>query len=200
MKKLVGICALLLLSACESTPEKNPLAEQINQLAAQVEMQQQQLDSWQTREAGVDRLLLIEQDLSLLITQLAELKAQLEKEKADLIKAQSMPVEQPKTETSVIPAATPLEPQAVGYALQVGSVSNTEQAHMLLRQVQSKAGRVVANMQVNTESVQVNGKSLLRLKLGYFADKSAALTQCEALQAFAVNCFVAPYVASPLMQ
>lgn len=109
LKQLLSLVALfgvlLSLAACQSTPKQASSSTNdatLAQIAAKQQQQDQLLKEWQNLKPGLERLLVVEEELNLLLGQLEQLNASLEASEQP-VAAVEAPARKP-VETQVIPA------------------------------------------------------------------------------------------------
>jgi hypothetical protein len=183
----------LLASACQSTNSEHSSTPQNS-----VQITQQELDSlkesaaqWQQAKPSIDRLIAIENDLNLLITQLNDLaKSQTENQ------AKSSPVSEQVVESVDVKSNAYTEQPL--FALQVASVTETARLTRSLEELKSKAPSMfTGQFAVNVEAVEVNNVVYHRLKIGAYKEKQMAEKDCQLLKQKEVNCLVTQYTNKP---
>ena len=139
------------------------------------------------------RLLLIEEDLSLLILQLNTIAKENEQKNAPVIKAEI--VNSNTINRSNLQVTKPVNPK---FALQVLSITQKEQLSLAFRQLQKKLPSLLGdNFVMNVETINVKGVMYNRLKLGAYIDKKNAMGDCQKLKSQNINCLVSYYVDQP---
>ncbi len=223
---LIGM--LMSLAACQSTPKQGTSTKDAATLAQIADKQQQQdqlLKEWQNLKPGLERLLVIEEELNLLLGQLAQLTANLDNPQAapSVAQASRAPVPTqmipvvsstpPVTDTPPAQVVAPVTPVAVsqpaiapanlpasarsgGFALQVASITELHRLPEIWQQLQNKHPRLMATMEPNYQKTQVRNTDYYRLKIGQFASRQEANSKCSALQSAGVNCLVVDYTES----
>lgn len=220
------IAGVLALTGCTATTAKNieqsPLNSEGNVTISASELAALKASSeqWQQSKAGVERLLLIEQDLKLLITQLsaavkneqkeqATNKSTLEKDQTSLVNNQSQAnpsqVELQESQSSLVitdkkvtaeKATSEIQPL---YALQVASV--TEQARLTksITSIKSTAPDLFTGKLItNVETAKVKGTTYYRLKLGAYQYQKNAQADCDKLKQQQVSCIVSHFTDNPI--
>ncbi|WP_102795097.1 SPOR domain-containing protein [Bowmanella denitrificans] len=220
---LVGIFTLM---ACQSAPSPHPddanaEQEQLKAELAILKQKQQKydavVDEWQDMREGLQRLLVVEEELGLLIEQLDRMTMSEDNQAA---KPRSEPVQvaaqktsdqqaleqrAPQSESaessSAIPTAekfrleSDLTPQ---YALQLTAVTSPSRLKTLWQDLRNKHPMLLAEMPANYEHVKVKNTDYYRLKVGAFTTEQAATKHCTALKAQGLSCIVNQYHAAPL--
>ncbi|MBQ4831896.1 SPOR domain-containing protein [Pseudoalteromonas sp. MMG010] len=173
---------------------------------------------WNESKEGIARLLIIEQDLKLLITQLSALE---QENKQTPSASSSAAIEKPisahtidtgtkaldnKTIKNVPVMAAAQEKstsshvESARYALQVLSVTQKGQLSNSLQTMKNTAPALFdQSFETNVETAKVNNITYYRLKLGAYQSKENAQAACKQLKAAKINCLVSTYVKQPLL-
>lgn len=197
---LIACIVAFFISGC-SSPKKAVESPQPKQASASIsdeELAQLKASSqqWQAAKAGVERLLVIEQDLKLLISQLNA-----------VAKQGSAPTNPPSVSTAEPPAemAAPKvaanEKQAVQalFALQVAAVTDKERLSQSLNEIKTSASSLFQGEFVaNVETINVSEVTYYRLKLGAYQNQANAAADCDKLKQRQINCIVSHYTHQPL--
>lgn len=215
---LVGIFTLM---ACQSAPSPHPddtnaEQEQLKAELAILKQKQQKydavVDEWQNMREGLQRLLVVEEELGLLIEQLDKMamsednqaaKPRSEPAQAAAQKAseQQTPQSESVESSSAIPDAekfrleSDLTPQ---YALQLTAVTSPSRLKTLWQDLRNKHPVLLAELPANYEHVKIKNTDYYRLKVGAFTTEQAATKHCTALKAQGLSCIVNQYHAAPL--
>jgi cell division septation protein DedD len=222
-KFTVVMCLAAFINGCANS-ETNTHANAKNQLVdtqAYVKITKEELAQlksssaqWQAMKSDLDRLLLIENDLTLLISQLnsiAESDTKPMQTNATAEIASQPPKKHTMQANSTAPAAsqsstaqpltektahTAIKPR---YALQLLSVTQQSQLATGWQALQNKAPQLFnAQLITNAETAEVKGVTYYRLKLGAYQNKKNAQTMCNTLKASQINCLVTYYTDQPL--
>lgn len=197
---LIACIVAFFISGC-SSPKKaveSPQPKQASASLSDEELAQLKASSqqWQAAKAGVERLLVIEQDLKLLISQLNA-----------VAKQGSAPTNPPSVSTAEPPAemAAPKvaanEKQAVQalFALQVAAVTDKERLSQSLNEIKTSASSLFQGEFVaNVETINVSEVTYYRLKLGAYQNQANAAADCDKLKQRQINCIVSHYTHQPL--
>ena len=197
---LIACIGALFISGC-SSPKKaveSPQPKQASASLSDEELAQLKASSqqWQAAKAGVERLLVIEQDLKLLISQLNA-----------VAKQGSAPTNPPSVSTAEPPAemAAPKvavnEKQAVQalFALQVAAVTDKDRLSQSLNEIKTSASSLFQGEFVaNVETINVSEVTYYRLKLGAYQHQANAAADCDKLKQRQINCIVSHYTQQPL--
>ncbi|BBN81052.1 hypothetical protein PA25_10370 [Pseudoalteromonas sp. A25] len=211
---IVTFGTVSMLSGCANTKSAHEQTATITQseLATLRESAQQ----WQAAKGGVDRLLRIEKELGVLISQLDGLvKKQIQQEsdqtryvssqKNDSRSVVASSIEQVNSQTAVKkPPQNVSKPVAVQpivdkkvakrmkYALQLGAVTQKSRLESLIPALQAKLPEPLKE-QLSIEAAQVNNVTFYRLKAGGYAEKAKALDVCNNLKEQSINCIVSHF-------
>ncbi|MFU2508076.1 SPOR domain-containing protein [Pseudoalteromonas sp. ASV78] len=203
IQSAVLIVSLSILSGCSSTMNSaqkstRNTAETNHQPYVQItqqELQQLQTSSaqWQAIKPDLERLLLIESDLKLLITQLTAI--------ANEEASQSSP--QPQQVSSAKPADTtsvlPSDTKNALFALQIIAVTQQSQLAPSWQAIQQKAPSLLSDKFItNVETAQVKGMTYYRLKIGAYQYQKNAQADCDKLKLQQLNCMVTHYTDHPV--
>lgn len=198
------ISAMLLSYGCANNKAIDNSATQtnINDEKSYVKITKQELETlkmssqqWQNMKPELARLLLIEEDLSLLILQLNTIAKENEQKNAPVIKAES--VNTNTINRSNLQVTKPVNPK---FALQVLSITQKEQLSLAFRQLQKKLPSLLGdNFVMNVETINVKGVMYNRLKLGAYIDKKNAMADCQKLKSQNISCLVSYYVDQPFI-
>lgn len=205
---LIACIAALFISGC-STPKtaESPQPMQASANLSEEELAQLKASSqqWQAAKAGVERLLVIEQDLKLLISQLNAVA----KQGSASTNTPAVPTAKTSAETvapkvvqkAKVASNTADEKQAVKalFALQVAAVTDKERLSQSLNQIKASASSLFQGEFVaNVETINVSGMTYYRLKLGAYQNQANAAADCDKLKQRQINCIVSHYTQQPL--
>ena len=224
----VAVCllTLLCLSACQSTPRQDAKTASASADTAAIAAKQQEYDQmlqeWKTLKPGLERMLAIEEEMNLLIGQLELLKSvtQAPSNPAPAPAPKKTPASVPSqvvapVETAKIiptlpapapaPAPAPSEVQATShgaanYSLQVASLTELKLLPKKWKQMQSKYPQLMANLEPNYQTIQVNNTTYYRLKIGAFSSAQEANQKCAELIAAGISCLPVKYTESNFSQ
>ncbi|GGD55537.1 SPOR domain-containing protein [Lacimicrobium alkaliphilum] len=207
------VCFLLLLTGCQSTFKGDDQtlslssltpaqqAELINLLQNQEE-NEALLESWKENRDGVERLLLIESELVLLMEQLDNLATEQSQRDAEPPEVKS--AEPASSEVSSVVEQTKsnvgLSATEKRYALQLGAFSEPDSLLEHWQNLSNAHAVLVAEKEANYEIVRRNGANLYRLKIGVFASSDEAYTFCRKLQNLELKCILMQYNESDINQ
>lgn len=191
IKFTVVLLTAILLFGCSSTKQIEPVNNEQYVQITKSELQQLQTSSaqWQAIKPDIERLLLIESDLNLLITQLTALA----NEEAAQTSTPMVSQAQPTNTANIKPQQSAL------FALQIISVTQQAQLATSWQAIQQKAPSLLTTSAVtNVETAQVKGITYYRLKLGAYQYQKNAQADCDKLKQQQVNCIVSYYTDNPL--
>ncbi|OUS69517.1 hypothetical protein B5G52_16615 [Pseudoalteromonas sp. A601] len=198
-KSILTLLVCTTFVGCNSTDAGNKQSQVTNEevvsiSATELAQLKESAAQWQQAKPGVERLLVIEQDLKLLINQLNAVVAQ-ESSKAEQAEVTSPEVKPAAPVTAVKPKVTT---QPI-YALQVASVTQKVRLAKSVADLQGKApqlfeGKFVANV----EPIDVNGVTYYRLKLGAYQYQKNAQADCDKLKQQQVSCIVSHFTDNPI--
>ncbi|TMP75606.1 SPOR domain-containing protein [Pseudoalteromonas sp. S1608] len=205
---LIACIGALFISGC-STPKtaESPKPMQASANLSEEELAQLKASSqqWQAAKAGVERLLVIEQDLKLLISQLNAVakqgSASTNTPEVPTAKASAETVAPKVAQKAKVAANTADEKQAVKalFALQVAAVTDKERLSQSLNQIKASASSLFQGEFVaNVETINVSGMTYYRLKLGAYQNQANAVADCDKLKQREINCIVSHYTQQPL--
>ncbi len=205
---LIACIAALFISGC-STPKnaESPKPMQASANLSEEELAQLKASSqqWQAAKAGVERLLVIEQDLKLLISQLNAVAnqdtASTNTPVVPTAKASAETVAPKVAQKAKVAANTADEKQAVKalFALQVAAVTDKDRLSQSLNQIKASASSLFEGEFVaNVETINVSGMTYYRLKLGAYQEQANAAADCDKLKQRQINCIVSHYTQQPL--
>lgn len=188
------------LVGCKSTETETQnaqttTADQYVQITKQ-ELQQLQTSSaqWQAIKPDIERLLLIESDLNLLIAQLTAIANEDQTESSEPAASQQ---QSPAHKAELAPMASG-NLQAL-FALQIVSVTQQAQLATSWQAIQQKAPSLVTTSAItNVETAQVKGTTYYRLKLGAYQYQKNAQADCDKLKLQQLNCMVTHYTDNPI--
>lgn len=218
------------LIACSSNPMQSSDAEATD-LKSLARKQQEHdkllkrhdelLQEWSELKPGLTRLLAIEEELNLLLGQLAQLSTSLEESTASnessaptpsVAHSSPTPLAQPIHEVlttaeipEVISSEAPSElaeqaevaaPADANFALQVASIPEYYRLPAIWGQLLDKNPQLLANMEPNYQKTNVRNTDYYRLKIGSFATRQDANRKCNDLKAAGMNCLVVDYTSS----
>jgi len=206
MKRAKVIClisAVLLSYGCASNKvideNENTKNEKsyIKITAQELDELKKSSEQWQNMKPELSRLLLIEEDLSLLISQLNTI-AKVKEENTSALKQEKKVVDkEPKTNRF---NSNDNNKGAPKFALQVLSITHKEQLVSAFKQLQKKIPALLeSNYVINVETINVKGVMYNRLKLGAYISKENATADCQKLKSQSVNCIVSYYVEQPFI-
>ncbi|WP_350606397.1 SPOR domain-containing protein [Pseudoalteromonas sp. MER144-MNA-CIBAN-0113] len=206
---LIACIAALFISGCSTTKTaESPHPMQASANLSEEELAQLKASSqqWQAAKAGVERLLVIEQDLKLLISQLNAVAKQgsapTNTPAVSTAKASAETVAPTKVaKKAKVAANTADEKQAVKalFALQVAAVTDKERLSQSLNQIKASASSLFQGEYVaNVETINVSGMTYYRLKLGAYQNQANAAADCDKLKQRQINCIVSHYTQQPL--
>lgn len=190
------------LVGCKSTETETQnaqttTADQYVQITKQ-ELQQLQTSSaqWQAIKPDIERLLLIESDLNLLIAQLTAIANEDQTESSAPAASQEQH-QSPAHKAELAPMASG-NLQAL-FALQIVSVTQQAQLATSWQAIQQKAPSLFTrNAITNVETAQVKGTTYYRLKLGAYQYQKNAQADCDKLKQQQLNCMVTHYTDNPI--
>ncbi|MCK8128194.1 hypothetical protein CWB77_09855 [Pseudoalteromonas sp. S1610] len=205
---LIACIAALFISGCSTTKTaESPQPMQASANLSEEELAQLKASSqqWQAAKAGVERLLVIEQDLKLLISQLNAVakqgSASTNTPEVPTAKASAETVAPKVAQKAKVAANTADEKQAVKalFALQVAAVTDKERLSQSLNQIKASASSLFQGEFVaNVETIYVSGMTYYRLKLGAYQNQANAAADCDRLKQRQINCIVSHYTQQPL--
>lgn len=205
---LIACIAALFISGCSTTKTaESPQPMQASANLSEEELAQLKASSqqWQAAKAGVERLLVIEQDLKLLISQLNAVakqgSASTNTPAVSTAKASAETVAPKVAQKAKVAANTADEKQAVKalFALQVAAVTDKERLSQSLNQIKASASSLFQGEFVaNVETINVSGMTYYRLKLGAYQNQANAAADCDKLKQRQINCIVSHYTQQPL--
>jgi cell division septation protein DedD len=205
---LIACIAALFISGCSTTKTaESPQPMQASANLSEEELAQLKASSqqWQSAKAGVERLLVIEQDLKLLISQLNAVAKQGSASTNTAVvptaKASAETVAPKVAQKAKVAANTADEKQAVKalFALQVAAVTDKERLSQSLNQIKASASSLFQGEFVaNVETINVSGMTYYRLKLGAYQNQANAAADCDRLKQRQINCIVSHYTQQPL--
>ncbi len=206
MKRAKVIClisAVLLSYGCASNKvideNENTKNEKsyIKITAQELDELKKSSEQWQNMKPELSRLLLIEEDLSLLISQLNTIAKVKEENTSALKQEKKMVDKEPKTNRF---NSNNNNKSAPKFALQVLSITHKEQLASAFKQLQKKVLALLeSNYVINVETINVKGVMYNRLKLGAYISKENATADCQKLKSQSVNCIVSYYVEQPFI-
>ena len=206
---LIACIAALFISGCSTTKTaESPQPMQASANLSEEELAQLKASSqqWQAAKAGVERLLVIEQDLKLLISQLNAVakqgSASTNTPAVSTAKASAETVAPTKVaQKAKVATNTADEKQAVKalFYLQVAAVTDKERLSQSLNQIKASASSLFQGEFVaNVETINVSGMTYYRLKLGAYQNQANAAADCDKLKQRQINCIVSHYTQQPL--
>lgn len=202
---VLACLSTLLIAGCGSTeqaiapavaPTNSPLevaisADELAQLKASAQQ-------WQQAKAGVERLLVIEQDLKLLITQLNAVANKPEVSPASSSAAAAPEHTSPTTPAQPTAAKMNNTPQPL-FALQIAAVTDETRLSQSFNEIKASAADLFSGQFIaNVETIDVKGVTYYRLKLGAYQYQNNADADCNALKQRQVSCIVSYYTEQPL--
>jgi len=207
---LIACIGALFISGCSSpkTTVESPQPKQASASLSDEELAQLKASSqqWQAAKAGVERLLVIEQDLKLLISQLNAVANQGSASKNTPVvptaKASAetvAPKEAQKAQVATNAAADEKQAVKAMFALQVAAVTDKDRLSQSLNQIKASASSLFQGEFVaNVETINVSGVTYYRLKLGAYQEQANAAADCDKLKQRQINCIVSHYTQQPL--
>ena len=205
---IIVLINILFISGCSTRQaEEVPKQTPNNVSISSDELAQLKASSaqWQAAKPGVERLLVIEQDLKLLISQLnAVAKQSANSDSTSQPQTASKPTEMtaPVVEKSKVNSVAAVnEQQTVQplFALQVAAVTEEARLTQSLNEIKASAAELFSGKFVaNVESVDVNGVNYYRLKLGAYQYQKNAQVDCDKLKQQQISCIVSYYTDHPV--
>jgi hypothetical protein len=228
---LLGLATVLSFSGCQSTPKQEaksgaPTASSGSEnITAKQQEYDQMLQEWKTLKPGLKRMLAIEEEMNLLIGQLALLQNVNQSQSAKVSSSAPTPAAPitptaPPIETSYVsapaepvklaiapapapaPAPSDSAPKAQGeanYSLQVASLTELKLLPKRLQEIQ-RSHPQLADLTPNYQSIKVNNTTYHRLKIGAFSNLQEANKKCNELIAVGVSCIPSKYTESNFAQ
>ena len=203
---LIACIAALFISGCSTTKTaESPQPMQVSANLSEEELAQLKASSqqWQAAKAGVERLLVIEQDLKLLISQLNAVAnqdtASTNTPVVPTVKASAETLSPKVAQKAQV--ATNAEKQAVKalFALQVAAVTDKDRLSQSLNEIKASASSLFQGEFVaNVETINASGVTYYRLKLGAYQEQANAAADCDKLKQRQINCIVSHYTQQPL--
>lgn len=224
---LLGLATVLSFSGCQSTPKQEaksgaPTASSGSEnITAKQQEYDQMLQEWKTLKPGLKRMLAIEEEMNLLIGQLALLQNVNQSQSANVASSAPTPAAPttptaPPIETSYVSApvepvklaiapaaASDSTPKAQGeanYSLQVASLTELKLLPKRLQEIQRSHPQLLADLAPNYQSIKVNNTTYHRLKIGAFSNLQEANKKCNELIAVGVSCIPSKYTESNFAQ
>lgn len=206
---LIACIVAFFISGC-SSPKKaveSPQPKQASASLSDEELAQLKASSqqWQAAKAGVERLLVIEQDLKLLISQLNAVAnqdtASTNTPVVPTAEASAETVAPKVAQKAQVVTNAANEKQAVQalFALQVAAVTDKERLSQSLNEIKASASSLFEGEFVaNVETINVSGMTYYRLKLGAYQEQANAAADCDKLKQRQINCIVSHYTQQPL--
>lgn len=209
---LAGIAGLF---ACQSAPDTEITQTEQANLAAQMAIlkeKQQKYDAvvaeWQSMREGLQRLLIVEEELGLLIGQLDHMSNDMSPSQSTQQSAQTLtsPPVQDSTTDDIKPTQSTYDKfqheseMPPRYALQLTAVISPARLHSLWRELSNKHPALLADLPANYQKITVKSTDYFRLKAGAFVTEAQATERCNALKSAGVGCIVSDYHAAPLQQ
>ncbi|MDQ9093150.1 SPOR domain-containing protein [Pseudoalteromonas haloplanktis] len=194
IKCAVFVLSGLLLFGCSSTKQTVQTNNEQYVQITKSELQQLQTSSaqWQAIKPDIERLLLIESDLNLLITQLTAIANEEPAQSNTAMTAQAQPPIQ-------APVAQPQRTPPALFALQIISVTQQVQLATSWQAMQHKAPSLLTGTTIaNVETANVKGITYYRLKLGAYQYQKNAQADCDKLKQQQVSCIVSYYTDNPV--
>ncbi len=199
LKNKLTLLACIVVVGCSSTHSVNTdkhSEKMVSISATELAQLKESAAQWQQAKPGVERLLIIEQDLKLLINQLNAVVA--ESTAAKQTEDSSSAVEQTQVTTPAETVKPKFNRQPI-YALQVASVTEKVRLTKSVANIQTKAPNLFSGQFIaNIEPVDVSGVTYYRLKLGAYQYQKNAKDDCEKLKAQQINCIVSHYSNNPI--
>ncbi|MBT1065220.1 SPOR domain-containing protein [Bowmanella sp. Y26] len=201
------------LCACQSaTPPNSQGNEQANMAAELAILKEKQkkydavVEEWQSMREGLQRLVVVEEELGLLIGQLDQMSSQ-----------SPTPHQEPQTEqvSTIAPIASnqnlaettatstqskfqnenEMQPK---FALQLTAVTSPARLNGLWRELSTKYPQLLADLPANYQKIKVKSTDYFRLKAGAFVTEQHATEHCNSLKAVGIGCMVSDYNNAPL--
>ena len=210
LMRLLSISLIVLCGCSSKVNEAQNNVTTTNKVSNEVTISAEELaqlrassQQWQQAKAGVRRLLVIEHDLKLLISQLNEV-AQRESTTQSNLKQEGSNLNQDTTapeEAVNVQAKAAVQPKVIQplFALQVASVTDWIRLTQSYNEVKSKATKLLASPFIaNVETAKVKGVTFYRLKIGAYKLQKNATADCDILKQHQVGCIVSNYTEQPL--
>jgi hypothetical protein len=210
IQSAVLIMSLIILSGCTSTTDSaqkstSSTAETNHETYVQItqqELQQLQTSSaqWQAIKPDLERLLLIESDLNLLIAQLTAIANDDENtgnnsHSSAALASQQVPLDRP---AQSIATQSNITNNAL-FALQIIAVTQQSQLAPSWQTIQQKVPSLLSDkFTTNVETAQVKGMTYYRLKIGAYQYQKNAQADCDKLKLQQLNCMVTHYTDNPI--
>lgn len=205
---IIVLINILFISGCSTRQaEELPKSTPNNVSISSDELAQLKASSaqWQQAKPGIERLLVIEQDLKLLISQLnAVAKQSANSETTTQPQMAPKPTEMttPTVEKSKVNSVAAVnEQQTVQplFALQVAAVTEEARLTQSLNEIKASATELFSGQfVVNVETINVKGVNYYRLKLGAYQYQKSAQADCDKLKQQQISCIVNYYTEHPL--
>ncbi|MCP4320536.1 MAG: SPOR domain-containing protein [Alteromonadales bacterium] len=204
IKILVSSLFVSLMSGgCTSSPDEmevaNNTAVEMKSDKKTMENIEKHLSEWQEIKPSLERLVLIEEELKTLITEVGKMAVQQKKALADKENQQKFSVVKP----APIPVALP-EPEATppelikevieasysNYALQVFTVDNKKQLEKSWKQWSEKHRAILTENHPIYEKIKKDRTTYFRVKINNFISQSDAVSTCQKIKQLGDDCFV----------
>ena len=197
------------LTACQSVPDTTATANDQAEVAAELailKQKQQKYDAvveeWQSMREGLQRLLVVEEELGLLIGQLE----QMSQPQPSATSQQQNNVSQATEQTAMAAPTQPASPSKfqnesdmpAKYALQLTAVTSPTRLSSLWQDLSRKHPTLLADLPANYQKIKVKSTDYFRLKAGAFVTEQEATERCIALKTAGVGCIVSDYNNAPL--
>jgi len=198
IKALLLLAVVINLSACshffggeESDAQQEAKLNKESHAAQQalikkVEALELSMKSWQEVQPSVDRLVAIESELNVLISQLNTLVMEAEKEQQQVVK------NKPKKAITTTPKAI-IASSDKHYSLQLASIATPAKVEQSWLDILKGSAGQLGGEQPLVETIQVKNKTYYRIKIGKFSSKQIAKRECEQLKESNIDCIISAY-------
>ncbi|MDC8829765.1 SPOR domain-containing protein [Alteromonas gilva] len=226
----IGLILGALLSGCANQPANQQAPEadstvapltaeeraEIRTLLANYPQHNDAINAWQARRGDVERLLALEDEFKILISQLNALAVSAEPATTTNANSneQVTPVPAPTTASKAEPqAAKKMAPvsesvrvektdaqqtEAIAgqYGVQLAAMTEKQSLVALWRSLNSQAPTVFSAQTPRYQKLTVNGNDIFRLKTGLFGNRTGADEMCRRVRALQRVCIVTQYDGS----
>lgn len=209
---LLPLFGLVMLSACSTTentsgdnvqPFTDKEREALKALIADYPEYKTLLESWEEKEAGVERLLTIESELKLLIEQLNQLASQQSLSEASTpdqpepSRVENAEREKPSPEATAAPEniakQAPAEALSGRFGVQLAAMEQQQKLGVVWKKLVNAEPEIFQSLLPRYEQVTVSGNTLYRLKAGSFTQRDAADKLCWEIMQRSKSCMVIQY-------
>lgn len=209
---IIACIGSFFISGCSNTKQVKPVSQeapiQTSHSISEEELEQLKVSSqqWQAAKPGVERLLIIEQDLKLLINQLNAVAKQNSsttstKELKTPAATQKMAAYSQDNPNNVIASKEDKEKRDFKalFALQVAAVTDKNRVSQSFNEIKARASTIFKGEFVaNVEDINLGGIIYHRLKLGAYQKQDNAAADCDKLKQRNISCIVSYYTQKPL--